>query len=239
MKTFPYHSGKITGLLLIVSGIALFIPYILLTFTFDYPGILRQETGLVLTQFYAGGNSLIWTWWAFAVVGLPLLKAYILIGQEMEKELYFVRTATYLGITGLIVQFIGLLRWVFVVPMLAKTYVQGNEMAREASKIAFQTIHQYGGVVMGEHVGQLFTIAWTLMMAYAFGRLRLLPQWLVWWGYLASGVYLLAQAELFATVITGFPVWEPAGLIGSTLWLIWLILTGTRFLSTHPCQTAV
>jgi hypothetical protein len=83
---------------------------------------------------------------------------------------------------------------------------------------------------LGEHIGQLFTIAWTLLrITYAFNQLQLFPKWLSWWAYLASGIYLLAQGELFATVIPGFPVWEPAGFIGSTLWLLWLILTGIRF----------
>jgi len=45
----------------------------------------------------------------------------------------------------------------------------------------------------------------------------------------ASAIYLLAQAELFATVIPGFPVWDMAGFIGSTLWLMWLIIIGILF----------
>jgi hypothetical protein len=43
-------------------------------------------------------------------------------------------------------------------------------------------------------------------------------------------LYLLAQAELFATVIKGFPVWDTAGFIGSTLWLVWLIIIGIKFM---------
>jgi hypothetical protein len=42
--------------------------------------------------------------------------------------------------------------------------------------------------------------------------------------------YLLAQAELFATVLKGFPVWDRAGFIGSTLWLVWLIIVGVIFI---------
>ena len=33
-----------------------------------------------------------------------------------------------------------------------------------------------------------------------------------------------------ATVMPGFPVWDMAGFLGSTLWLLWLILVGVRFL---------
>lgn len=230
MKNLSFNPEKTIGILLILGGVSLFIPYTILTITFDYPTILREDVGVILTRFHQGGSTLIWTWWAFAMVGLPLLKAYILIGQRLENKLYFVRWATYLGVISLIVQMIGLLRWTFVVPVLASNYVHRNEMTQEATKIAFQVIHQYGGVVLGEHIGQLFTIAWTVMMAFTFDKLQLLPKWLIWFGYIASGIYLLAQSELFATVIPNFPVLALAGLIGSTLWLIWLILVGFKFL---------
>lgn len=228
---FPvFKTEKTIGALLIVGGILLFIPYSILSITFDYPVILRQETGEILTRFYEGGSSLVWTWWAFAVVGLPLLGAFILLGQQLENRLSWVRTATYLGVISLIVQMVGLLRWTFVVPVLANRYVNDNEMTREAVTVAFQVIHQYGGVVLGEHLGQLFTIAWTVLMSRAFQQLRLLPTGLIWLGYVASGIYLLAQLELFHTVLPGVPVLGLAGFIGSTLWLIWLIVVGVKFL---------
>ena len=94
-------------------------------------------------------------------------------------------------------------------------------------------MHQFGGVLLGEHIGQLFTVAWTIMIATAFSKLRLFPAWITWFGYLAAGIYLLAQAELFATVIPGFPVWNLAGLIGSTMWLIWLLIIGIKFLKVE------
>ena len=229
MKEKQSNIEKNIGTLLILGAVALFVPYTILTITFEYPDILREDPGVILTRFRAGGPVLIWTWFAFALVGLPLLKAYVLIGQKWENQIASVRWATTLGIVGLVVQMVGLLRWTFVVPVLAETFATGNEMAREASKIAFQTVHQYGGVLLGEHLGQLFTIAYTVLISTAFDQLRLFPKWLSYFGYAASGIYLLAQAELFATVMPSFPVWDLAGFLGSTLWLIWLILVGVRF----------
>jgi len=225
---------KAIGILLIVGAIGVFIPYTILTIIFEYPDILRQETGIVLTKFHAGGATLIGVWWAFAIMGLPLLVAYILIGQKLENKLSFVRWATILGIISGIVQIIGLLRWVFVVPVLANAYVTAsNDSARETTKITFQAVHQFGGVLLGEHIGQLFTIAWTVLIAYAFHKLQMFSKWVIWLGYVAAAIYLLAQAELFATVIPNFPVLDVAGLIGSTLWLLWLIIIGIKFLKMY------
>jgi len=219
---------KIIGILLIIGAIGILVPYSILTIIFDYPNILRKETGIILTKFQDGGKPLIWTWWAFAILGLPLLEAYILIGQKLEQKFYYVRWATTLGIIGLLVQMIGLLRWTFVVPVLANNFAAGNEMTKEASKVAFQVVHQYGGVVLGEHLGQLFTIAWSLMMASAFAQLKLFPKWLTWLGYISSIIYLLAQTELFATVMPNIPVIGFAGFVGSTLWIIWLVIIGIK-----------
>jgi hypothetical protein len=225
-------NDKTIGILLITGAIGVFIPYTILTIIFEYPDILRQETGTILTKFHAGGASLIGVWWAFAIMGLPLLVAYILIGQKFENKLSFIRTATTLGIISGIVQIIGLLRWVFVVPVLANAYVtSSDDSTKAAAKITFQAIHQFGGVLLGEHIGQLFTIAWTVLIAYAFHKLKMFSKWIIWLGYIAAVIYLLAQAELFATVIPSFPVINIAGLIGSTLWLLWLVIIGIKFLT--------
>lgn len=225
------NTEKKIGWLLIAGAIGVFIPYTILTVTFEYPDILRQDIGVVLTKFHDGGSSLIFTWWAFAILGLPLLIAYIKIGQQFENKISFIKWITIVGIISGIVQIIGLLRWVFVVPVIANSYVTATEpIIKEIAKNSFQTIHQFGGVLLGEHLGQLFTIGWTIMISIAFIKLKFVPKWVSWLGIISSIIYLLAQAELFATVIPGFPAWSMAGFIGSTLWLIWLVITGIMFI---------
>lgn len=222
---------KTIGWLLIAGAAGVFIPYTLLTITFDYPDILRQDTAIILTKFHEGGNTLIGTWFAFAILGLPLIPACIRIGQKLENSSPVVRIATTIGVLGLFVQMIGLLRWTFVVPVLADSFLQStSEATQAAALISFKTIHQFGGVILGEHLGQLFTIIWTVLMSVAFSRLKLFPKWVNILGFTSAFIYLLAQAELFATVIPGFPVWDMAGFIGSTLWLVWLVIIGILFL---------
>ena len=141
--------NQIIGALFISGAVALFIPYTVLTIIFEYPDILRADTAYILTRYHQGGNALIWTWFAFAMAGIPLLPAYILLGQKLEGSNLLVRMATNIGLAGLILQMIGLLRWTFVVPVLADSFVTGDESAKVAAAIAFKTIHQFGGVLMG------------------------------------------------------------------------------------------
>jgi hypothetical protein len=51
-------------------------------------------------------------------------------------------------------------------------------------------------------------------------------KWVAWLGWFASAVYPLPQMELFATAIPNFPVVSWAGLLGSLLWLVWMIIVG-------------
>ncbi|MFN8355789.1 MAG: DUF4386 domain-containing protein [Spirosomataceae bacterium] len=238
MKKSAFKTEKTIGSLLITGAIAVLIPYTMLTSIFEYPDILRQDTGVVLTKFHEGGNGLIWTWFAFAITGLPLLPAYILIGQQLETKAPLVRIATNIGMVGLIVQMIGLLRWTFVVPVLADSFVNApDEATQVAIKTTFKVIHQFGGVILGEYLGQFFTIIWTVLMTWSFSQTKLFPKWVHGLGYLSSLIYLMAQAELFATVMPQFPVWELAGLIGSTLWLVWLVVVGVMLLRQKDQQT--
>ena len=51
-------------------------------------------------------------------------------------------------------------------------------------------------------------------------------KWVAYLGWIASAVYILAQTELLATAIPSFPVIGWAGLYGSLLWLLWMIVVG-------------
>ncbi len=232
----PVQLRKLTGWVFILTPILINIPYTLLVMTFDYPDVLRQAPGDVLTRYQAGGTTLLLTWWAFAIVGLPLVLAIIALRQLMQRtDTPYLQTATTIGVVGAIVQMVGLLRWTFVVPILAQTYADpsSSESTRAATIVTFQAIHQYGGVALGEHMGQLFTIVWMVLVSLAMFNAPLFRPWLAWFGLVAALVYLLAQTELFATVMPNVPVVPQAGLIGSLLWLAWLIATGVFLVRPH------
>jgi hypothetical protein len=228
---------KLTGLLFIVGSLLVNIPYALLITNFDYPDILRQPAATVLTQFQAGGSPLLYTWLAFAWVGLPLIFGTVMLKRLLEAEGHpLLETATVLGITGLVLAVIGLTRWVFVVPVLANIYTDpaSSEALRTAALITFQAVHQYGGVVIGEHISQFMTVLWMALISGMMLRSTLFPTWLGWFGFGAAVVYGLAQSELLATVIPGFPEVPAAGLIGSLLWLCWMIALGATLLRFRP-----
>jgi hypothetical protein len=123
---------------------------------------------------------------------------------------------------------------------IARLYTDpaSSETIRSSALVTFQAIHQYGGVVIGEHIGQFMTVLWMALISGMMLRSALFRGWQGWLGLGAALVYLLAQSELLATVIPGFPIAPEAGLIGSLLWLLWMTVMGVALLHFRPVTAA-
>lgn len=224
------------GILFILLVILSNTPYMLLIQTFGYDDILREPVDVVLTQFHAGGTRLILTWFAFGLAALLFIPASLLLHhvlnlQTERSELPYLATATLMGTLSGILQAIGLMRWVFVVPVLANLYTDttASTTTREAVSVVYQAVHQYGGVVIGEHLGQTLLIGWTLGVGLAMRLSPLFKSWVAWWGLFTTPLLLLGQSELLFTVIPEMPVVE-ATPIGFILWEVWLLLVGISLL---------
>jgi hypothetical protein len=61
-------------------------------------------------------------------------------------------------------------------------------------------------------------------------RSRVLPRWLGVAGLIVSVLYLLKQGDILATALPGLPVFDLAGLIGSTGWGLWVAALGVMLL---------
>ena len=97
--------------------------------------------------------------------------------------------------------------------------------------------HQYGGALLGEHLGQLLVIGWSVTLCVIIVRTRVLPLWLGGTGLAVSALYLPNQGDILATAVPGFPVWDPAGPVGSTGWGVWVAALGVTILlrpATRP-----
>ena len=204
------RTQKTIGILLIIGAIGLLVPYTMLTMHFEYPDVLRQDTATILTKFHQGGSSLIFTWFAFALTGIPLIPAYIFMGRTLDQASPWMRVATNVGVIGLIVQLIGLLRWTFVVPVIAESFVSAtDEGTKTAAIMAFKTIHQFAGVLLGEHLGQLFTIAWTIIVSVVLLTSRKCPvgsAGLVW-GVLLSISWPRPNCSIPSFLVSRFGIW--------------------------------
>jgi hypothetical protein len=233
-----YGLRRTTGGLLVLGSVAFALAATVLSSTFDWPDILREPADVVLPAFVAGGTSLVWTWfataWTYAILLVPILLLPAVLGRRGDPVL---RVATYAGATSVVLALIGFLRWVFVVPPLANSYVTGDATTRAAVDAAWTAQHQFGGALLGEHLGQLLAIGWSVALSVIILRSRVLPRWLGVTGLIAGALYLTNQGDVLATAVPGFPVWDVGGLIGSVTWGLWVAVLGVLILR-RPVSTA-
>ena len=222
---------RITGALFLVGALAFATAASILSTTFDWPDILREPADVVLTRFGAGGASLIWIWfataWTYAILAVPILLLPTVLGRREDAALW---VATFAGAISVVLALIGFLRWVFVVPPLALMYRDSDAADRTAWAAAWLAQHQFGGALLGEHLGQLLGIGWSVTLSIIIIRSRVLPRWLGVTGLIVSVLYLLNQGDIVATALPGFPVFDLAGLIGSTGWGLWVAALGVMLL---------
>ncbi len=226
---------KLTGVILILTPVAFNVFFILLTVTFEYPDILREPTDHILRQFGAGGSRLVAIWYGFMLTAVLFVPVAVLVHKVLARQgTPYMAVVTTFGVVAGVVQFLGLIRWPFLVPYLADTYLDpaSSEATRESVAVVFQAFNYYAGVGVGENLGYLFTSLWTVLVALAmFGSPLPFRRWLGLLGVVSAACILVGTLEP-----AGF---EPAVnivVVGYLLWSIWLALTGIFLLLTRPNQ---
>ena len=216
------------GIVLIVAPLWFNASFALLGNRFDYPDILRRPAGEILERFRAGGSALIILWWAFMLSGLLLIAGAVLLGQVLGFG-GIVVVATTFGVLAGLVQMLGLLRWVYLVPALARAYADPalNADQREVQAAVFRALHQYLGVGVGEHLGYLFTGLWSVLIGVGVIQTTALPIWLGWPGIVIGVGLAVGSTEFLGP--NEERGWNLAGAAIPVLyiaWSIWLLGMG-------------
>jgi hypothetical protein len=224
------NTERAAGAFLIFLPLAFNAFFFLLARRFDYPDILRSPTEDILSRFQAGGVSLKLLWYGFMLTAVLLAPLAVLVGQVLARDnLALVPTATVVGVLAAVVQFLGLARWPFLVPELARVYADpaSSQATREATTIAFESFHRYLGIGIGECLGYLLTGAWTLLVGVGMLQSSAFEAWLAWPGIII-GLFLIVGSLEFVGRFEEHG-WKLAGAIVPITyiaWSLWLIFSG-------------
>ena len=220
--------NAITGWLLILVPVMFNAAFFLLQRAFEYPDILRKPTDHVLRRFKAGGAPLRRLWYAFALAAVLFTPVAVLVQLVFGPSApWYLAVGTVIGVLAGLVQFLGLIRWPFLVNTLADLYTdpQASQATRDSAAVVFQAFHRYAGVALGEHLGYIFTSAWSLLLCFALIQTSLVGPLLGWLGLLpALGVLagVLEEAGVKAASVVNA--------ISYILWSLWLMAIGVAVL---------
>jgi hypothetical protein len=220
---------RLAGLLLILVPVAFTVCFTLLQMQFEYPDILRQPTADVLIKFQAGGTGLIAVWYALTLTAVLFIPVVVLLHHVLaaHKASVALSIATVFGVVAGLAQTLGFLRWSFLAPHLAQSYLApgASEAQRAAAALVFEAFHRYAGMAVGEHLGYLSTSVWTFLVGLLMLRSPIFGRWL--------GLSGMALALGVATGLFEPAGWELAGTINAIsylVWALWLIVVGVVLL---------
>ncbi len=180
---------------------------------FDYPQILRQPAGTVLTRFAAQQGQILPLWWMMFAAALAFIPVSVAVARWSGLTGTRLAVAQAVGIAGGLVQAIGLSRWVFAVPVLADHAAQPD--GAKTATLLFDLIHNWMGVGLGEWAGYLFTAAWTAILATSYiSRMR----WFAIAGLVVSLGIGFGLLEVFGVSSAG-----PVNAIAYSLWVFWML----------------
>ena len=147
----------VTALLLIALPIGFTAAFFELGRAFDYPDILRKEPDEILRRFAAGGPGLILRWQALLVCAVAMLPLAPLLAVVLGAGPELTALSIVIGVAAGLVQTLGLVRWPFAVPELARRYVAAEgpdaEATRRSIEVVFATLHRLLGVGIGSTSG--------------------------------------------------------------------------------------
>lgn len=225
--------GAAAGLL-IALPVAFNLSFFLLGRSFDYPDILRQPTDHVLRRFHDGGAPLRLLWWCFMLTAVLFAPLAVLMGQVMAVDGHVLVPVTVVfGVMAAVVQFLGLARWPFVVPHLARSYLDpgASQSTKDANVAVFEALHRYVGVGVGECLGYLFTGVWSVLVGIVMTQSEVFDPWLGWPGIVIGAGLVLGSAEFVGS--NEEHGWALAGVlvpVAYVAWSLWLVVAGVVLL---------
>jgi hypothetical protein len=219
---------RLMGLAMIAVPVAFMAAFAGLQVTFSYPDILRRPATDILTRFSAGGPGLLANWYIFMLSALAFIPVGVMSGLWLwpRNQAAAAFAATF-GVLAGLVQGMGLLRWVILVPHLAAFPADA-----QVTQAVFAAFHLYAGAGIGEHFGYLFTALWTIAVALAL----ITHHRIVSWSGIALALGIMAgMTEPFGVAAAG-----AINAIAYTAWAGWLVVLGILVLREHfalPVQT--
>jgi Domain of unknown function (DUF4386) len=226
----------LTGVLLIAVPLAFNGAFFALGRAFDYPDILRKEPDEILRRFHVGGAGLILRWEALLLSALAMLPLAVLLGIVIGAPPALTALAIATGVAAALVQALGLVRWPYAVPELARRYVgapdgAAGDATRHAVEVTFATLHRLLGVGIGEHLGYLLTGTWTLLVAASILATSVLPAWPGIIGIPIGVALLIGTLEFVGpNERDGWPLAGAIVPIAYIAWSVWLIVLGLLLL---------
>ncbi len=221
---------KLTALFLVLEIILFMTAFRILSNAVNWPAGLDEPAGVVLPLIVQQRGAVIGGYYSYMLSAILLIPLSLLLHRLLAKENSpLLAIATTFGVLTGVMKSLGILRWLFLMPFLADTYVNPGTSAatRQTVALLYDAFNLYAGKV-GEHLGtQLFTAFWVGLTAIVLVRSRLVWRWIGWLGMVIAIGWLVSLVKDFGVNV------GPVVFISMTLLNFWYLALAVSLFQTR------
>ncbi len=212
----------LTAALFIATAVLSFLPIAILGPAIGWPASLRAPAAEQLASIAAAPGAVAAGYGVYLLYSVLVLPVMVLLAQRVCGRLWRPVAAVVVGfaVLSVLARSIGILRWLTVMPALARQHAGESPAMRQTIESIFSAMNTYGGGI-GELLGvSLFmglSLGLAMLAALAY---QTLPRWLCVFGLLSAAMLL----SLFLPAL-GITLHLPIALAATTL-SVWMVAAG-------------
>ncbi len=225
--------SRSTGALLLVFAVLNVAVVALLAVSFGWPAVLGEPAAVALPAFAAAQVPVVTGFMLFTFLSVSLVPIAIGVHRLVGGgDRLWPAATTAFGILSGLTQVLGWIRWGFVVPGLAATYLDPatSPELRAATAASYELVNSYAGAALGEYLGWLFQALWAVGIAVLLLRSRVLGRATAGVGLGLTVVWALSFLVGPAVPVLGEGLFANLAFAAYGLWFLWLGVVGVRVL---------
>lgn len=219
-RTSAVSLPKLTALFLVLEVILFMTAFRVLSNAVNWPAGLDEPASVVLPLVAQRQSAVIAGYYSYMLSTILVIPLSLLLHRVLASENGpLLAIATTFGVLSGVMRSLGILRWLFLMPFLANTYVnpETSPATRETIALIYDAFNLYAGKI-GEHLGtQMFTALWVGLIAIVLVRSGLVSRWIGWMGMVVAIGWLVSLVKDFGIYV------GPVVFISMTLLNFWYL----------------
>jgi hypothetical protein len=207
--------------LMVAQTVIFAIPMIVLGQAIQWPSSLGFPAAQVLPAIHANAGAVLLGYWSYLIVSIamiPLVFAFRAWAMERGVSGWALDAMTFIGAAAGVLKTLGIVRWLTVMPLLARDYVSADATQRATIELTYRALNSYAGSV-GELLGvQLMSGLWLIGAGIVLARAGR--------GVIGSGGILAGALFLATCLRTVIPEAAALQMVAVPLALVWFIVAG-------------
>jgi hypothetical protein len=217
-----------TGILLIIEGLLMIPPLVILGAAINWPASLSEPASVNLPLLLEKAGAVQTGYFIYLLYSILFFVVILLTAKIVSEKREFngwLKAAAGFAVISTLARCIGIVRWLSVMPVLAKQYVGGSAESQLIISVVYDAINAYGGTI-GEALGVgIFAGLSLISLSIAMFENEGNPKWLAVFGVFAGLAVMIQSVELF-----GIDLGVYISVLVSVLH-IWLFAIGIRLLA--------